>query len=214
MGASYPFYSSWSASLYSFRCPSFSKPDSWCPRAIHHSTSCPNLLRNSHQTSICGPRFLFIFRGNFSISTTSGILSISRYEILNLGRKDRSSPTLYFSPLLVEYGARLEFAFFPVEVSSTIRVGLSSLGLVCPGYELLHFRDTTSSALIWATTYRRISSNVSFGFLISESLNGPTMTPCSKALTIMTSSRVRSLTVNAQNPLRNSSESSLPFASH
>ena len=48
---------------------------------------------------------------------------------------------------------------------------------------MLYFTDTASSALIWATAHRRISANVSAEFLINESLNGPAMIPCSKALT-------------------------------
>ena len=55
-----PFGSSWSASRYSFKNPSFTKLASWWPRVIHRSTLCPNTLWNSHQASLRDPRFWFV----------------------------------------------------------------------------------------------------------------------------------------------------------
>ena len=203
--ATSPFSYSWSTSRYSFKNSSFTKFTSWWPRAIHCSTLCPNPLWNSHQTSFHGPTFLSVFWGNFSFSTTLGTPSNSLQDTRNLGLHDNSPLAIALGTfLLIGYGTYLDSILFSAEVSLTLRgrAWLLPLGFGCLENELPRFVATTSSALMWGTTCCRTSENVSVGFLINESLNGPTAIPCLKAVTITTLSWVWSLTISAHNRLR------------
>ena len=134
----------------------------------------PNALWKSHQASLCDPKNRSVLWGNFSLFVTPGMFKSSLQDTRNRGLIVVSSLTFVLgSSFLVTYRTYLEFVLFSMGASLLLMEWsrLLSLCLGCFDRELPFFLSTTSSALIWAVARSRTSDNVSFGFLISESLN-------------------------------------------
>ena len=167
LGATSPFSSSWSVSRYSFKNPSFTKPTNKYLRAIHRSMSCPNPLWNSHRTSFLWPQIpvRLLRKPQFFHNPWHA----SKCQVFSSLRLRHVLPGSVWRVSRVR--SLLGRGFVDPQKSKSATL----LGL---GYKLLCFTDTASSTLIWATTRRYISANVSVEFLINESLNGPTMIPC------------------------------------
>ena len=146
-----------------------------------------NVLWKSQQASLRDHKNQFVF---WEISTCLLLLAClfmsSLPDTQNLGLIVIFSLAFTLgSSFLATYGTCLGPVLFSVSAPFLLMEWsrLLSLCLGCFDLELPFFLSTTSLASIWAVTCLHTSDNISARFQISESLNGLSIMPCTKAAT-------------------------------